>query len=130
MDLSGYSAETVKAVKAAMAAAESVLADENADQTEVDAAVAALNASVDNLKKDDKIASNDSGRIGFIYFILNRIVILKHFSCSSQCFLKRFFRRLCIYLYTGIQSSFGSSIDSSRSCIGGQGCFAVIWLLS
>lgn len=61
MDLSGYSAETVKAVKAAMAAAESVLADENADQTEVDAAVAALNASVDNLKKDDKIASNDSG---------------------------------------------------------------------
>lgn len=79
MDLSGYSAETVKAVKAAMALAEAVLADENADQAAVDAAVAALNDSVDNLnktndiktdddtkiadasKKDDKTASNDSG---------------------------------------------------------------------
>ena len=83
MDLSVYSEGTASAVKAAYAKAMAVFEDENADQTKVDAAVAALEEAVaaanaeageedasgngsadDGSEKDHKIASNDAGSKG------------------------------------------------------------------
>ena len=53
MDLSAYSAEAVSAVKAAIAVAEEVMADGNADQTKVDAAVKALQDAVEAAHAED-----------------------------------------------------------------------------
>lgn len=53
-DLGGYTDESVRAVRDALAAAEKVSADPDATQAEIDAALASLNAAVDGLKaKDD-----------------------------------------------------------------------------
>ena len=53
-DLGGYTDESVRAVRDALAAAEKVAADPDATQAEIDAALASLNAAVDGLKaKDD-----------------------------------------------------------------------------
>ena len=52
MDLSDYTADTVRAVKAALAYANEVLEDEGADQKKVDKAVTALEDAVEALKKD------------------------------------------------------------------------------
>ena len=53
-DLGGYTDESVRAVRDALAAAEKVAADPDATQAEIDAALASLNAVVDGLKaKDD-----------------------------------------------------------------------------
>ncbi len=66
MDLSAYSEKTASAVKAAVAMAETVMADGNADQTEVDAAVAALEKAVAAANAEagaegkDNISDNDS----------------------------------------------------------------------
>ena len=67
IDLSNYTAETASAVKAALAYANEIFADETADQGRVDAAVAALNKAVDGLEAstgtpaegDDKVAAGD-----------------------------------------------------------------------
>ena len=67
IDLSNYTAETASAVKAALAYANEIFADETADQERVDAAVAALNKAVDGLEAstgtpaegDDKVAAGD-----------------------------------------------------------------------
>lgn len=67
MDLSVYSVEAAKVVKAAVAMSEDIMADENASQKEVDAAVAALedavaaaNAEVeDGVRASDKVVSVD-----------------------------------------------------------------------
>ena len=71
MDLSVYSDKTANAVKAAYAKAMAVFEDENADQKEVDAAVAALEEAVaaakaengeeDGSQKDHKVVSDDAG---------------------------------------------------------------------
>ena len=53
-DLGGYTDESVRAVRDALAAAEKVAVDPDATQAEIDAALASLNAAVDGLKaKDD-----------------------------------------------------------------------------
>lgn len=60
MDLSAYSAEAVSAVKAAIAVAEEVMADGNADQTKVDAAVKALQDAVEAAHAED---GSEDGKI-------------------------------------------------------------------
>lgn len=53
-DLGGYTDESVRAVRDALAAAEKVAADPDATQAEIDVALASLNTAVDGLKaKDD-----------------------------------------------------------------------------
>ena len=73
MDFSGYSEEVVSGVKAAVAMAETVMEDENADQAKVDAAVVALEKAVaaanaeakdDGIEKDHKVASDNTGSKG------------------------------------------------------------------
>lgn len=49
-DLGGYTDESVRAVRDALAAAEKVAADPDATQAEIDAALASLNEAVDGLK--------------------------------------------------------------------------------
>ena len=73
MDLSAYSAKTAGAVKAAYAKAMAVFKDENADQKEVDAAVAELEKAIaaasgsvsgekdETAKSEDKVASDNAG---------------------------------------------------------------------
>ena len=66
-DLGGYTDESVRAVRDALAAAEKVAADPDATQAEIDAALASLNAAVDGLKaKDDgdKPGPGDGGKPG------------------------------------------------------------------
>lgn len=66
-DLGGYTDESVRAVRDALAAAEKVSADPDATQAEIDAALASLNAAVDGLKaKDDgdKPGPGDGGKPG------------------------------------------------------------------
>ena len=58
-DLGGYTDESVRAVRDALAAAEKVSADPDATQAEIDAALASLNAAVDGLK-----AKGDGGKPG------------------------------------------------------------------
>ncbi|WP_444150144.1 hypothetical protein [Bifidobacterium bifidum] len=66
-DLGGYTDESVRAVRDALAAAEKVAADPDATQAEIDAALASLNAAIDGLKaKDDgdKPGPGDGGKPG------------------------------------------------------------------
>lgn len=58
MDLSVYSNESVKSVKAALSYAKEVLADDMADQDEIDAAVEALNDAIEKAETTGKTASN------------------------------------------------------------------------
>ncbi len=58
MDLSVYSNESVKSVKAALSYAKEVLADDMADQDEIDAAVEALNDAIEKAETIGKTASN------------------------------------------------------------------------
>ncbi len=58
MDLSAYSEKAVNEVKAAVAMAENVIADGNADQAKVDAAVAALEKAVAAVNEEAKEDSN------------------------------------------------------------------------
>jgi len=51
MDLSGYTAETAAAFRAALASAKAVMADPNAEKDDVDNAVSGLQAAIDGLEK-------------------------------------------------------------------------------
>ena len=59
MDLSSYSEETANAVKAAVAMAAAVMEDENANQKQVDAAVAALEEAVAGLEAKEEVGTDD-----------------------------------------------------------------------
>lgn len=59
MDLSSYSEETANAVKAAVAMAAAVMEDENANQKQVDAAVAALEEAVASLEAKEEVGTDD-----------------------------------------------------------------------
>lgn len=63
-DLGGYTDESVRAVRDALAAAEKVSADPDATQAEIDAALASLNAAVDGLKAKDDGDKPDPGKPG------------------------------------------------------------------
>lgn len=66
-DLGGYTDESVRAVRDALAAAEKVAADPDATQAEIDAALASLNTAVDGLKAKgdgDKPGPGDGDKPG------------------------------------------------------------------
>lgn len=63
-DLSGYTAKSVKALKAALSEAKAIYDDKDATQQEVDATLAKLQKALDGLKKSDVQKTEDDKKPG------------------------------------------------------------------